>query len=101
MFFQPENSIPCRQIFGEHVSGKPDGDGAWINGGFFVLEPDVMEYISDDTTIWEREPMENLADAGILAAFKHKGFWQPMDTLRDKKILEKLWNSDSAPWLVW
>jgi glucose-1-phosphate cytidylyltransferase len=80
---------------------KPDGDGAWINGGFFVLEPDVMEYISDDTTIWEREPMEKLADDGMLAAFKHKGFWQPMDTLRDKKILEKLWKSGSAPWLVW
>ena len=80
---------------------KPDGDGAWINGGFFVLEPAVIEYIKDDATIWEREPMEKLADDGMLAAFKHKGFWQPMDTLRDKKTLEKLWRSNNAPWVVW
>jgi len=80
---------------------KPKGDGAWINGGFFVLEPEVMQYISDDTTVWEKDPLENLARDGNLAAYKHKGFWQPMDSLRDKNYLEDLWQSGNAPWKIW
>jgi glucose-1-phosphate cytidylyltransferase len=80
---------------------KPQGDGAWINGGFFVLEPGVMDYIEGDATVWEREPMERLAQEGQLGAFRHKGFWQPMDTLRDKMLLEDLWRQGKAPWKVW
>lgn len=80
---------------------KPAGDGAWINGGFFVLEPEVIDYITDDSTIWEREPLEQLSKDGELYAYKHKGFWKPMDTLRDKNELEKLWSSKKAPWKVW
>jgi glucose-1-phosphate cytidylyltransferase len=80
---------------------KPQGDGTWINGGFFVLEPGVLEYISDDTTVWEKEPMEKLARDGNLTAYRHGGFWQAMDSLRDKIVLEDLWNSDKAPWKVW
>lgn len=81
---------------------KPRGDGAWINGGFFVCEPAVFDYIRDeDSTIWEREPLEALAREGRLDAFKHDGFWQPMDTLRDKNELEKLWASGKAPWKLW
>lgn len=80
---------------------KPKGDGAMINGGFFVLSPSVIDYISDDTSVWEREPLERLAGEGQLAAFKHGGFWQPMDTLRDKNYLEELWAEGTAPWKVW
>ena len=80
---------------------KPAGDGAQINGGFFVLNPSVIERIDSDSTIWEREPMESLARDGQLAAFKHEGFWQPMDTLRDKTYLEKLWYEGAAPWKIW
>ena len=80
---------------------KPKGDGAMINGGFFVLSPQVIDYITDDQTIWEREPLERLAREGDLAAFQHHGFWQPMDTLRDKVLLEDLWQSGKAPWKVW
>jgi glucose-1-phosphate cytidylyltransferase len=80
---------------------KPAGDGAWVNGGFFVLEPAVFDYINDDATIWEREPLERLAKAGRLSAYKHAGFWQPMDTLRDKMYLEELWSTGKAPWKVW
>ena len=80
---------------------KPAGDGAWINGGFFVLEPQVFDYIGGDSTVWEQEPMESLAHAGQLAAYRHRGFWQPMDTLRDKTVLNELWESCSAPWKVW
>ncbi|MDF7806297.1 glucose-1-phosphate cytidylyltransferase [Pontiellaceae bacterium B12219] len=80
---------------------KPDGDGAWINGGFFVLEPGVLDYIDTDKTSWELDPLQRLAEAGQLAAFRHKGFWQPMDTLRDKHVLEELWESGEAPWKVW
>ena len=80
---------------------KPKGDGALINGGFFVLSPDVIDYIDGDETIWEREPMERLAKEGEMAAFSHNGFWQPMDTLRDKVHLEELWDSGKAPWKVW
>ena len=80
---------------------KPKGDGAWINGGFFVLEPSVLDYIADDATVWEREPLENLSNDGQLAAYRHHGFWQPMDTLRDKMVLEDLWQSGKPPWRVW
>ena len=80
---------------------KPKGDGAMINGGFFVLSPAVLDYIKDDTTVWEHEPLERLAAQGQLAAFKHGGFWQPMDTLRDKTHLEELWAGGKAPWKVW
>lgn len=80
---------------------KPYGDGAWVNSGFFVLEPEVMEYIENDLTSWEKEPMERLAASGKLAAYRHHGFWQPMDTLRDKNILESLWHEEKAPWKVW
>ncbi len=83
---------------------KPKGDGvnnAWINGGFFIVEPEALKYIEDDQTTWEREPLEQLASNGELAAFKHTGFWQPMDTLRDKHLLEDLWESKSAPWKIW
>lgn len=80
---------------------KPLGDGDWINGGFFVMEPAVLERIAGDDTILEREPLESLADDGQLGAFKHSGFWQPMDTLRDKRHLESLWDAGRAPWKVW
>jgi len=80
---------------------KPHGDGSWINGGFFVLSPKVLDYIEGDSTIWERGPMERLAREGQLEAYFHKGFWQPMDTLRDKQHLEELWQSGKAPWKVW
>ena len=80
---------------------KPKGDGASINGGFFVLEPQVFDYIRNDDTPWEREPLENLARDGQLAAFRHDDFWRPMDTLRDKTELENLWNSGTPPWKVW
>ena len=80
---------------------KPQGDGAMINGGFFVLSPEVIQLIEDDATVWERGPLETLASQGQLAAFQHRGFWQPMDTLRDKVQLEELWASGKAPWKVW
>jgi glucose-1-phosphate cytidylyltransferase len=80
---------------------KPEGDGAWINGGYFVLEPEVINFIADDFTVWEKEPLEKLADMEQLSAYKHDGFWQPMDTLRDKKYLEELWNNSKAPWKIW
>lgn len=80
---------------------KPVGDGAWINGGFFVLEPPITERIAGDITVFEKEPLEGLARDGELAAYKHTGFWQPMDTLRDKMHLEDLWNTGNAPWKLW
>jgi glucose-1-phosphate cytidylyltransferase len=80
---------------------KPTGDGGYVNGGFFVLEPSVLDLIKDDKTIWEREPLERLARNGDLKAFKHDGFWLPMDTLRDKIKLEELWASGKAPWKIW
>jgi glucose-1-phosphate cytidylyltransferase len=80
---------------------KPVGDGAWINGGFFVLSPAVLELIGGDSTVWERDPMEQLAVSGELSAYKHPGFWQPMDTLREKNYLEALWESGKAPWKSW
>jgi glucose-1-phosphate cytidylyltransferase len=80
---------------------KPKGDGAWINAGFFVLQPEVFNYIDGDDTILERSPLESLAREGQLTAYKHQGFWQPMDTLRDKIHLEELWKSGAAPWKLW
>jgi glucose-1-phosphate cytidylyltransferase len=80
---------------------KPKGDGGMINGGFFVLSPEVLAYLDDDSCVWERSPLETLADEGQLAAYHHAGFWQPMDTLRDKNYLEDLWASAQAPWKVW
>jgi glucose-1-phosphate cytidylyltransferase len=80
---------------------KPQGDGAWINGGFFVLEPSVFEYLEGDDTLWEHRPLEQLTSEGQLAAYEHHGFWQPMDTLRDKHHLEQLWEERRAPWMTW
>lgn len=80
---------------------KPTGDGNWINGGFFVLNKKIFSYLKNDQTVWEKEPLETLASQGELQAFFHKGFWQPMDTLRDKNHLEELWQSGKAPWRQW
>lgn len=80
---------------------KPDGDGSWINAGFFVLEPETLDLIKDAQTKWEEEPLESLSNKSQLNAYKHEGFWQPMDTLRDKKTLETMWNDNNAPWRVW
>jgi glucose-1-phosphate cytidylyltransferase len=80
---------------------KPAGEGGWVNGGFFVIEPAVFDYIGGDQTVWEREPMERLAREGKLSAYRHEGFWHPMDTLRDKVVLEEYWASGQAPWKVW
>ena len=80
---------------------KPKGDGGFINGGFFILKPEVLSYIEDDSISWEDQPLQNLANEGNLMAYIHQGFWQPMDTLRDKKQLEELWTSGKAPWKMW
>ena len=101
---QPAGRFGALDIQDQRISRfqeKPDGDGSWINGGFFVLEPEVLQHIEQDSTVWEREPMEHLAREGQLSAFTHNGFWQPMDTLRDKMRLEELWQSGQAPWKVW
>ena len=80
---------------------KPSGDGRFVNGGYFVLSPKVLEYISHDQTTWEDEPLRTLANEGNLKAFKHDGFWQPMDTIRDKNYLQELWDNNNSPWKVW
>ena len=80
---------------------KPDGDGSWINGGYFVLSPKVIKRIKDKTISWEAEPLVGLAKDGELASYEHDGFWQPMDTLREKNVLEDLWHEGTAPWKVW
>lgn len=80
---------------------KPKGDGAMINGGFFVLDPKVLGYLESDRTVWEQEPLMRLAEEGELMAYEHQGFWQPMDTLRDKTLLEELWDRGQAPWKIW
>ncbi|MEK7570736.1 MAG: glucose-1-phosphate cytidylyltransferase [Patescibacteria group bacterium] len=85
----------------EHFREKPQENENWINGGFMILEPKVFDYIEGDKTTFEKEPMEQLAKEGQLAAFRHTGFWQPMDTLRDKMVLEEIWQSGKAPWYVW
>ncbi len=97
-------NLPMGESKIRYFKEKPKGDGddtAWINGGFFVLEPAVMDYIEGDSTVFEREPLEKLAADGQLCAFRHTGFWQPMDTLRDKNLLEGLWSSPNPPWKVW
>ncbi|MCB0214977.1 MAG: glucose-1-phosphate cytidylyltransferase, partial [Anaerolineae bacterium] len=96
-------TLEAEQSAIHHFKEKPKGSSgeAWINGGFFVLEPAIMDYITGDSTVWEREPMEKLAQDGQLSAFRHYGFWQPMDTLRDKNVLQELWDSGEAPWKVW
>lgn len=85
----------------EQFQEKPKGDGAWINGGYFVLNPRVIDLIDEDSTVWEQGPLRELAHTGQLSAYRHSGFWQPMDTLRDKNLLEDLWSSKTAPWKVW
>lgn len=100
----PPGRFGALDLVGNKVNSfreKPKGDGAMINGGFFVLSPEVIDYIKDDKTVWEREPLERLSEEGELAAYYHEGFWQPMDTLRDKMHLEELWQSGKSPWKVW
>lgn len=100
----PPGRFGVLELSGSKVSSfqeKPKGSGAMINGGFFVLKPSVLDLITDDSTIWEREPLESLAYKGQLAAFEHDGFWSPMDTLRDKIHLEELWSTGHAPWKTW
>jgi glucose-1-phosphate cytidylyltransferase len=101
---QPLGRFGSMRIDGSRVAEfreKPPGDGASINGGFFVLSPRVADYLAGDATVWEQEPLRNLAAAGELSAYQHDGFWLPMDTLRDKLRLQSLWESGSAPWKVW
>lgn len=101
---QPPGRFGALELEGEQVRGfreKPMGDGGWINGGFFVLSPEVIDRIEGDATIWEQEPLEGLARDGELHAYAHQGFWQPMDTLRDKRHLEELWDEGRAPWKIW
>jgi glucose-1-phosphate cytidylyltransferase len=101
---QPPGRYGALDMYGSEVrkfQEKPAGDGAWINGGYFVLEPSVIDLIDGDSTAWEAEPMIRLAQQGDLHAFSHRGFWQPMDTLRDKNLLEQLWTSGNPPWKVW
>ena len=101
---QPPGRFGALNLEGNKINSfqeKPIGDGGWINGGFFVCSPSVFDYIEGDDTTWEREPLESLAAEGSLSAYFHKGFWQPMDTLRDKIYLEGLWVSGEAPWKVW
>lgn len=101
---QPPGRFGAIDIDGQRIVSfkeKPQGDGNWINGGYFVLSPKVIDYITSDNTIWEREPMENLARNNQINAFHHHGFWQPMDTLRDRLLLEELWEGGQAPWKKW
>lgn len=101
---QPPGRFGSLDIEQDKITGfreKPLGEGGWINGGFFVLSPRVIDYIDGDSTVWERHPLERLAMDGQLSAFKHEGFWQPMDTLRDMVLLEELWTGGKAPWKIW
>ncbi|MEO0508490.1 MAG: glucose-1-phosphate cytidylyltransferase [Verrucomicrobiota bacterium] len=101
---QPPGRYGALDIEDDRVASfeeKPEGDGAWINGGFFVLEPSVVDYISDDAMPWERDPLEKLAAEEQLTVYKHNGFWRPMDTLRDKNQLEEMWEAGKAPWRIW
>jgi glucose-1-phosphate cytidylyltransferase len=101
---QPAGRFGAMDLEGERVSQfreKPAGDGAWINGGFFVLSPAVRDYLDGDETVWEQEPLGRLAADGQLSSYKHHGFWQPMDTLREKHQLEELWATGRAPWKSW
>lgn len=101
---QPPGRFGVLNIAGDDVSSfveKPHGDNSWINGGYFVLSPKVFDYLEGDNTVWEDAPLSRLSREGEVIAFKHTGFWQPMDTLRDKLHLEQLWNSQEAPWKSW
>ena len=101
---QPPGRYGALDITGDKVKGfleKPKGEGGWINGGFFVLSPKCIDYIQDDSTVWEQEPLEQLATRNELSAYRHDGFWQPMDTLREKTQLEGLWSTNKAPWKTW
>ena len=101
---QPAGRFGALDFSGNKISAfeeKPQGDGSWVNGGYFVLSPEVMNYIDGDATVWEKEPLQTLANAGELSAYKHDGFWHPMDTLRDNKHLNELWDSGNALWKVW
>lgn len=101
---QPPGRFGALEMNGTTVSRfveKPHGDGMYINGGYFILSPDVIDLIDDDSTVWEQKPLENLAQLGQLEAYEHNGFWQPMDTLRDKNNLEYLWSIGKAPWKIW
>jgi len=101
---QPPGRYGALGIDGDRITQfqeKPEGDGAWINGGFFVLEPSAIDYISGDSMPWEREPLEQLAAEKELTVHKHYGFWRPMDTLRDKMQLEEMWDAGKAPWKIW
>ncbi len=101
---QPPGRFGALNLAEHKITGfqeKPEGDGGWINGGFFVLSSKVLDYIVGDESVWERDPMERLAGEGNLSAFLHRGFWQPMDTLRDKNLLKELWDSGQAPWKIW
>ena len=101
---QPPGRYGALDMVGSSVRGfveKPKGEAGWINGGFFVLSPKVLSLIDNDSTSWELEPMDTLAKSGQLEAYTHSGFWQPMDTLREKNLLEDLWASERAPWKVW
>jgi glucose-1-phosphate cytidylyltransferase len=102
---QPEGRFGALDIGENNIvktfKEKPKGDGAWVNAGFFVCEPKVFDYIEGDNTVFEKEPLQKLAEDGELYAFKHRGFWKPMDTLRDKLELQKLWDSEKAPWKIW
>lgn len=101
---QPPGRFGSLDIQDDRVIGfteKPVGDGGWINGGFFVLSPKIEKYIEGDSMVWEKEPMENLAKDDELVVYKHEGFWQPMDTLRDKVSLQKQWDQNEAPWKIW
>jgi glucose-1-phosphate cytidylyltransferase len=101
---QPPGRFGALNLEGQRINSfqeKPQGDGGWINGGFFVLSPEVIDGIEGDATTWEKKPMERLAKEGQLDAYFHRGFWQPMDTLRDKIHLEELWQSGTAPWKTW
>ena len=101
---QPPGRFGALQMENDAVTGfieKPEGDGGWINGGFFVLEPSVFDEIEGEQTVWEQQPLQSLASSGELQAFRHHGFWQPMDTLRDKQLLEGLWQTGNAPWKKW
>lgn len=94
-------SLEDDQILISRFREKPQGDSAWINGGFFVVEPEAIDYINDDSTVWEKEPLGALAREGMLAAYRHYGYWQNMDTLRDKMVLEELWQAGNPPWKIW
>jgi glucose-1-phosphate cytidylyltransferase len=101
---QPPGRFGALDLERNRITGfreKPHGDGGWINGGFFVLAPGVFDYVEGDATVWEQQPLERLAHEGQLSAFRHRGFWQPMDTLRDRTLLENLWASGTPPWKVW